>query len=391
MLVDRSFQHHAARFRRSAFEDSLPGQRPQQSGDQVKLGAIVIVGTKAEGLVPGLAGSHAAVGTNHAALVAEPLSYVEVGGRSVLDRTIDRFRDADVEAISVLVEAHSSSEIPRLANAFPKVMVQVVSDLGLAITQKLSEYSENGIEHSFLNWADAYVETDLLDLFYFHREARQVVTRAFDNEGVLDLWVIDCANSMPIEILLREAESGGVSYFVREYVNRLVHPRDIRQLASDILRGRCERGPSGQQLRPGVWVDAGADIHRHARIVAPAYIGCGARISEDTLVTRCSTIEKECFVDCGTVIEDSSILANTHVGIWLDVCHAMVRGNRILSLQRDVMVEISDPRLMRSTAAVRAARARVHYGNKEKVNVPDFLEQPLAPKTWQFGANLIQE
>ena len=84
-------------------------------------------------------------------------------------------------------------------------------------------------------------------------------------------------------------------------------------------------------------------MHRWARIVAPAYIGRGSKIMEDTLITRHSTIEKNCCVDYGTVVEDSSILQNTDIGICLDVCHAVANGNKLLSLDRDVVIEISDP------------------------------------------------
>ena len=87
----------------------------------------------------------------------------------------------------------------------------------------------------------------------------------------------------------------------------------------------------------------------------PAYIGRASKILEDTLITRCSNIERDCYVDYGTVIEDSSILPNTHIGIWLDVCHAVVNGNKLLSLGRNVTLEISDRSIMRAASSVREA------------------------------------
>jgi NDP-sugar pyrophosphorylase family protein len=92
--------------------------------------------------------------------------------------------------------------------------------------------------------------------------------------------------------------------------------------------------------------------------VAPAYIGRGSRIREDTLITRCSNIESFSSVDYGTVIEDSSILANSYVGIWLDVSHAVVQGNRLLNLERNVLLEFSDTSLIRENTTVPKAARR---------------------------------
>jgi NDP-sugar pyrophosphorylase family protein len=110
--------------------------------------------------------------------------------------------------------------------------------------------------------------------------------------------------------------------------------------------------PFGREIKPGVWVDEGAQIHGRARIMAPAYLGCGSTIREDTLVTRSSNIESFSCIDYGTVIEDSSILTNTYVGIWLDVCQAVVRENQLFNLAHNVALEIADPSLIRTNVAV---------------------------------------
>src|SRR6202051_269054 len=199
--------------------------------------------------------------------------------------------------------------------------------------------------------ASLYTETDLLDLFCFHREERQADTRALDSESPLSLWVVetDKANAQLGDLLA----PGTASYFIRDYVIHLKEARDLRRLVGDSLRGRCAMRPSGAELKPGIWVDEGAEIHRRARVVAPAYVGREAKVMEDTLITRFSNIERGCYIDYGTVIEDSSILANTHIGIWLDVCHGVANGNKLLSLGRNVILETSDPSIMRATSAVR--------------------------------------
>jgi len=269
-----------------------------------------------------------------------------------------------------------------------------VADMAVAIAEELAGYTQRGIGHSFINAANAYAETDLLDLFCFHREARQPVTRTFDRDGCLDLWVVDCAKAQPIDLVFLKNnadQNGAPRYFIREYVNRLLHPRDVRRLAADILRRNCGTGVSGKQVRPGVWIDDGGEVHRRARIVAPAYIGCASKVKADALITRFTDIERNCCVDSGTVIEDSSILANTTIGICLDLCHSIASGNKLWNLERDVAVEIVDPRVMRFTTA-RPRKWTAHSsGRIQAREEAGVLQKPEMPQRWQIENNNIQE
>lgn len=353
------------------------------------LGAILVVGAEREIF------SSAAPQTDLKALLAQPLACVDILGRSVLESMIERFVRANVEAVTVLVAAEHSCGVEPLRGTYEHVSVRVVDDLFSALSEQLSDYSRRSIEHSFVVSASVYTETDLLDLFYFHREARQVATRGLDRDGPLDLWVVDCAQAQQgdVEGLLAQAEKAGATYFIREYVNRLLQPQDLRRLVSDALSGRCAMRPCGREVKPGIWIDTGAEIDRGARIVAPAYIGRGSKIQEDTLITRFSNIERDCCVDCGTVIEDSSILANTHVGIWLEVRHALANGNMFLSLEHEVVIEISDPGVMRSTRPVQQGTKDGWSWNRkarEPQTVADPKPKPSPAPEWQLGADLIQ-
>jgi hypothetical protein len=359
----------------------------------VSLGAIVGVRTD-RGSPSESATSSATLAGTGKNLFAAPLACLDCAGRSAAERMIGRFVAAGAE-VSVLIETDQGYRVPESWTASGTVTIEMVSDVASAIAEKLAEYASKGVEHSFVTFADAYTETDLLDLFHFHRESRKHVTRASDRDGALPLWVVDCATApQSFDIsqdMMRNDES---SYFIREYVRRLVHPRDLRRLAADALSGNCELRPAGQEVRPGVWLGEGAEIHKKARIVAPAYIGCGARVFDDTLITRSSSIERGSFIDCGTVVENSSVLPETHVGIWLDVRHAVVAGNRLVNLARDVTVEISDPAVLCSTTAPRRATTGIlgrSERNDNKVNATDFEEQHPRLSNWQFGVDLIQE
>ena len=77
----------------------------------------------------------------------------------------------------------------------------------------------------------------------------------------------------------------GPSYLVSGYVNQVTTPWDLRSLVTDVFRRRCEMRPPGKEIRPGVWVEAGARIHRRAHRSSSLYRSRGAGAG-DTLITR---------------------------------------------------------------------------------------------------------
>jgi NDP-sugar pyrophosphorylase family protein len=357
----------------------------------VGLAAIVVVETGTEDSHPA---APADTKTKQIAGVGEPLPCVEIMGHSMLERTIGRFVRADVDVVTVLMSSGATYAAQTAKSAFDNVTFKSVSDVGSAIGQKIREFSQSGIDHAFIVSAKVYAETDLFDLFSFHSESRQRATKAVDRDGPLEFGIVDCAKAleMDIENILMRGQGACSSYFIREYVSRLTHPRDLRRLVTDALSGRCAMRPAGTEVKPGIWVDEGAQVHKRARIVAPAYIGRGSKIRQGTVITRCSSVEKDCYVDCGTVIEDSSILSDTHIGISVDVCHAVANGNKLLNLERDVVIEISDPGVMRSTSSIRKQpRSTAREEEKQRVVVADLKEEKLStPEAWQLGTNPIQ-
>jgi len=355
----------------------------------VGLGAIVVVEAGPGNLSPATER-----GQEFGALLADPLACADILGRPTVERTMEQLVRADTDVITVLLPEEGCRQ-PLSPPPSSNVVFQRVPDSSAAIAQTLKQYSEIGIAHAFVVSAQVYSETDLLDFFYFHREARQTVTRARDKDGALDMWVVNCARISESDgaKLLQQAPPLLTSYYIGGYVRRLGHPEEIRRLICDALGGRCAARPSGKEVRPGIWIDEGADIDRRARLVAPAYIGRNSKICEDALVTRFSSIEKNCHIDYGTVIEDSSVLSHTHIGIWLDVRHAVANGNRIWSLEHDVLLEISDSSIMRSSLARKEAKQSSVQQQRETRRVIADLqkkEKASAPDAWQLGANPIQ-
>jgi NDP-sugar pyrophosphorylase family protein len=220
----------------------------------------------------------------------------------------------------------------------------------------LGQYAERGIETAFVAGLGGYVEFDAEEMFEFHRQQRQASTRAFHGQRALDLWVVDSkpsANSAGNFDFWALPATRTAAYPLDGYVNPLAHARDLRRLVVDALQGRCQLSPVGREIKPRVWVDDGARLHRRARVIAPAYIGRASSVREDTLITRFSNLESFCQVDYGTVIEDSSVLSNSYVGIWLDVSHAVVCGSKLLNLSRNRTLNLADATMLRRNIAVR--------------------------------------
>ena len=276
-----------------------------------------------------------------------PLACVEVLGRSVLARAVDDWREAGVEAFSVLADRSLGSERGELDHAVADCSPIWVTDMWSEASQELKRYQECQVEITVVARVRAFAEADASDILRFHRARQRVVTRVFDQERPIDLWVIETAEADSRNILTTLNSRKAARYPVSGYVNALDEPQDLRRLVVDSLTSRCSLRPHGFQVRPGVWVGDGAEIHKKARIVAPAFVGRKSKIGEQCLITRCSNVQSNCEVDYGTVVEDSSILWNSYVGIGLDVAHSIVDGNKLINLKRDVTLEIRDPDLIR--------------------------------------------
>jgi hypothetical protein len=309
-------------------------------------GAIIILGSETSKGVR-------APGSIRGNLVQGSLGCVELLGRSLLARTVDHVSRRGFESVSVI--------------RHPPKSARIVPDGGLFFSpaeawrraeEDINSLKEKGAEAVLVLCLGAYVEFDPLQMLQFHLDERVALTRALDEQGSLDLWIAD-PNRIPPgrhlwDFLYNESEA---FFPVQGYVNRLENGRDLRTLVTDGLTSRCHLRPKGFEVRPGIWMDSAAEVHKGARIVAPAFIGRGVKIADQCLITRGSSVESNSQVDYASVVEDSSILANTYVGIGLDLTHSIADGNFLLNVRHEVMLEISDPVVMRQLR-----EGRVHGG-----------------------------
>jgi len=282
-----------------------------------------------------------------AGVISTSLSSVELLGSSPLQRTIRRLRYQGVECIQVVSTTERSGSDDEVGVPFE---IALDSEAAWAKAADFArEYAERGTDVILIMRLGAYVEVSLERFVENHRDRAKGITRLYDHNGPLDIWLIDGERIRKNQHLTgardmltdRPSRYAGCSY-----VNRLESMSDLRRLAVDILLMRCATTPGGTQTKPGVWIDEGAVVDKSVRLVGPSYVGRNARIRPSVLLTRFSHVESNCEIDFGTAIEDSSILSNTYVGPSLDVTHAVVSENYITHLQKNVALEIMDPLLV---------------------------------------------
>jgi len=282
-----------------------------------------------------------------------PLALLDVLGRSVLMRTLDRLRAADVGEIAVVSDtdplpSDDSLESCGLSVANPERFWEEA----LQRFRHLSRHSECVLVLRLGAWT----ELNVAAIVNQHRQSGSAIVRAHSPAGeALDIFVISSGSQAEAAALLRgelrDERIVAAAHYINGYVNQLTTPGNLRSLTLDAFAGECDIHPCGRELRPGVWVGGGARIHRYARVVAPAFIGQCCSVRRAAVVTRGSSLEHHSEVDCATVIENSSVMPYTRVGAGLDVEHSIVGFHQVHSLLRGASVEIEDPHLLGATTA----------------------------------------
>lgn len=283
-------------------------------------------------------------------LARAPLAMSDVAGMSPLERVAGRLQVNGVSPVTAVVEeswaARRRGSLPRgvfCRTASPARFWRVAENV-------FNDLAQNGAELVLVIRLGAYAEIDFEKLVQFHLERPRRVTQAVWGAEPLEVFCVSASRRNDAASLFRsrltrcrtECESCAQS----GYVNPLAGPRDLRQFGIDVLTRKTESRPEGREIRPGVWVASGASIEKGSRILAPAFIGSSAIIRGGAVITRCSVIEHHAHVDCGTVVENSTVLPYSYVGAGLDLAHSVVDLGRIANLRRDVTVDVADRKLL---------------------------------------------
>jgi NDP-sugar pyrophosphorylase family protein len=290
-----------------------------------------------------------------------PLATLDVAGKSTLQRTAERLQQYGISSVSAVVEATPNSGVRDFGLPSDVTCVSAAPDRFWRTAESaFNDMAQSGAELVILIRLGAYAEVDFEKQVQFHIDRKERVTRMASDEQMLEIFCIsasrrnDAASLFRTQLAHCRSECPVLQH--DGYVNPLATARDLRQFAIDILTQQTQTCPAGKEVKPGVWTAPGAMIEKGARILAPAFVGSLARIRSGAVITRCSSVERHAEVDCGTVVENSTVLPFSYVGAGLDLAHSIAGMGRIVNLHRDVTVTIADRKLLGSISAASGKR-----------------------------------
>ena len=290
-------------------------------------------------------------------LSPQPAALLEVLGEPVLHRVVEVLRRGQVETIFLVVDEHfrNHQAIRSLTAQRVHILSGPAQVLPSMVETAVKRCADLGSQNVIVMDTSAYLELDVNDFVQEHHKAGQKITVAYDEGGPLHTAMVNGADGDIAATWMQRSfiyPQHTARYQHRAYVNRLQTAQDLRKLAKDALQHRCRIRPNGDELQPGVWVANTAHIHPSARLAGPAYLGPNSRLRSGVMVADCSTIERNCIVERGTLVNDSTILSGTYVGVCLDLAHVVVHQNCLMDVQRNVGIEMADS-LIGATSASR--------------------------------------
>jgi len=283
-----------------------------------------------------------------------PIAYLDALGVPVVQRLMRRLRHFGVSKTTLISDARPEiAAFKRCAAADHHVrcLEAAGEEFWDSAEETFQYYAAEGADMVVALRVGPYVEIDYEEMVQHHLDKRCTVSMAVDSQGgSLDFFVLDPSGRFDAKELFQNRLQRGrkecEAFVVTGYANRLQTAADLRRLALDGLLSKNAVRPEGREIKPGVFLGRGARIHRNARVVAPAFIGARSKVHAEALITRGSILEHHSEVDCGTVVENSTVLPFTRLGAGLDVMHSLVGFRHITQLVRNVEVEITDAKLI---------------------------------------------
>jgi carbonic anhydrase/acetyltransferase-like protein (isoleucine patch superfamily) len=322
-------------------------ERGVRRSEDVRVSAILVINDRL------LSNGSTASAKSGRATSRGSMACAEILGRSILDRTAARLQKAGIRNVSII----GGPTIPKLPSISP-VEITVTENSFMrwsAAQQTLREHAARGFDTVFVIGVGAYLEFDVIDALKFHFTNGTPLTQLENASAPLDCWIVDskwfrtAATDCTLPFRYGEFPGLPVPCQISGYVNRLQEARDLRRLVTDVFLSRCEIKPSGAEVKPGVWLDEGARVHRMTRLVAPVYVGRLTTVGPSAVVTRFSNLESNCQIGDGTIVDQSSVLQHTALGRGLDVSDSVVAGNELVDLDRNITVQIDDRNLLSDT------------------------------------------
>jgi NDP-sugar pyrophosphorylase family protein len=119
----------------------------------------------------------------------------------------------------------------------------------------------------------------------------------------------------------------------------------------------------GRQVVPGVWVGRNHVIHPSVRIAAPICIGDNCWIGQHAEISAGSVIGSNVVIDAEATVAQSTILAQTYIGQFVNINHRIVHINKMIDPENGECSEVVDPFL------IGAVRNLVHNQQRRSYSV----------------------
>jgi hypothetical protein len=297
-------------------------------------------------------------GPSYERLGGVPFALLDVLGEPVIGRVLKHLEKVGVSGAAIVSDVSAAAAPLARGSLRPDLVWSYGSGAQFwrAAENAFSELAQAGAELVLVVRVGAYAEIDYEELIQCHIDRQNRVTSACDEDGIpLDVFVISASRRNDAAYLfrheLRKFRDQHEQCRVEGYVNWLERASDFRRLALDSFAGIAKFRPIGTEIKPGIWKGEGARIHKSARLLAPVFIGAHSRIRALAVLTRGSVVEHHCHIDCGTVVENSTVLPLTSVGAALDVAHSVVGLQRISNFRRKVEIEIVDTKLITNVSS----------------------------------------
>jgi hypothetical protein len=270
-------------------------------------------------------------------------------GRNLLDRTIDKLCRFGAMGPTVIREASGATQLLPSRSAKP-------SDFISAWEDAVGKYVQQGADYLMLLRLGSYSDLDFSELFSFHVERQSSLTQVYGPNGSLDIAIVNAAPLREANGAYRKALSALIPqqerFFYEGYINRLRNAQDAYQLIEDGLNSRCAIIPAGTEVGPAVWHGVGAQVDGSVEISGPVFVGAGSRVAASCRLEGATSIERDCEVDYGTLVNRSCILQGSYLGVGLDLRRSVVDNDKLFHLDRNIELGISDRRLIRASRPV---------------------------------------
>jgi len=283
----------------------------------------------------------------------------DVAGMSPLQRIAERLQKFGAFPVTAVIEGLPGNGSLKVLSGVNSVMAPP-DRFWRAAEIAFNDLAQAGAELVILIKLGTYAEVDFDSMVQFHLDRQCRVSQAVHDGEMLEIFCISASRRNDAASLFRSGlakcrtECPAFEHF--GYTNSLNSALDLRQFAIDILTLRTETSPAGEQIKPGVWAASRAQIEKGARVLAPAFIGSFARVRSGAVITRCSSIEHHSHIDCGTVVENSTVLPYSSLGAGLELAHSVAGFSQIWNLRRECAVHIRDEKLLRHIAATSGNR-----------------------------------